>query len=224
MSRPAGRRGPYAKTAGRRADLARAALDVVKEHGHDALTTGEVARRAMVSERTLFYHFPTRDHLLVAALELSDAEQAAAVARLLPAGGGEPGPDDVIRVLSQCNADQPWRLRLAAALGAHAPDPDHPAHAYVARHHAHAIERFADLTRSMQRRGEAHPDLDPVRVARRLVAVWDGLQQQWLVAPDFDLAAEVQEAFRELTGHHVMQVRHAIDQVMALPAVEPRPA
>ena len=34
-----------------------------------ALTTAAVAQRAGMSERTMLYHLPTRDHLLVAALE-----------------------------------------------------------------------------------------------------------------------------------------------------------
>ena len=69
-------RGQGAKTPERRAAIARAALDIVTEVGHRALTTAEVAARAGLSERAMLYHFPTRDHLLVAALELADADRA----------------------------------------------------------------------------------------------------------------------------------------------------
>jgi hypothetical protein len=124
----------------------------------------------------------------------------------------------IVATLALRDAERPWKVRLAVALSAYAQDPDHPAHDYFVRHNAYATEQFARLMVMMQRRGDAHPDLDPVRVARRLIAVWDGLQAQWLVTPDFDLAVEVQESFRQLTGQNVMAVRQAIDEVMAMPA------
>ncbi len=37
-------------------------------------------------------------------------------------------------------------------------------------------------------------------MARQFVAVWDGLQQSWLIRRDFDLTAEITEAFREISG------------------------
>ncbi|NTW42822.1 MAG: TetR family transcriptional regulator, partial [Cellulomonadaceae bacterium] len=65
-------RGPYARTALRREQIARASLEIVVELGHENLTTAEVARRAGSSEATALYHFPSKDHLLVAALEHQD--------------------------------------------------------------------------------------------------------------------------------------------------------
>lgn len=59
------------------------------------------------------------------------------------------------------------------------------AHAYFIRHNEAAIQGFANMLRHRQRRGLARPDLEPEAVARRLVAVWDGLRAQWLVAPTF---------------------------------------
>lgn len=221
------RRGPYAKSAERRAALATAALDVIKQSGHQAVTTSVVARSAGASERTLFYHFPTRDHLLVAALELADQESSVAMKSApwatvgVPPYGFDPHSmtfERIVATLALRDAERPWKVRLAVALSAYAQDPDHPAHDYFVRHNAYATEQFARLMVMMQRRGDAHPDLDPVRVARRLIAVWDGLQAQWLVTPDFDLAVEVQESFRQLTGQNVMAVRQAIDEVMAMPA------
>ena len=70
------RRGPYAKTQARRAEIARAALDVVTTDGHKAVTVASVAARSGLSEATVAYHFATRDHLLVAAVELSNEVMA----------------------------------------------------------------------------------------------------------------------------------------------------
>lgn len=228
MSEQPSRRGPYAKSAERRTALARAAVELIQQDGHAGLTTGEVARRAGTSERTLFYHFPSRDHLLVAALELMDADTQDDMhlrfADTDPLDVELIDFDQVVTELSARDAGHPWKVRLTAHLSGLAQDSEHPAHAYFAQHYAFTIQQFAILTRAMQARGQAHPDLDPERVARRLVALWDGLQVQWLTTPDFDLAGEIQQAFRQLTGQAVMEVRAAIDEVMGLQTAALRPA
>ena len=61
------------------------------------------------------------------------------------------------------------------------------------------------------------PHLEPEAVARRLVAVWDGQQAQWLVAPAFDLAEEILAAFRQLSGQYPMQARQAFEKALAEP-------
>src|SRR5262245_41863829 len=77
MAPTAGRpRGRYSRTAGRRLEIAQAVLDLVLDVGHARVTTAEVARRAGTSEATVLYHFPTKDHLLIAAL---DRDQELAV-------------------------------------------------------------------------------------------------------------------------------------------------
>ncbi len=42
-----------------------AALELFEEHGYDATGTAQIARRAGVSEMTLFRHFPTKEALLL---------------------------------------------------------------------------------------------------------------------------------------------------------------
>lgn len=44
--------------------LERAALELYREHGFDRATTAEIARRAGVSERTFFHHFPDKREVL----------------------------------------------------------------------------------------------------------------------------------------------------------------
>lgn len=206
-------RGPYAKTVERKASIAEAALELIRESGHRSLLVADVARRAGVSERTLFYHFPTRDHVLVAALErvdeLSQAEVEAQYAAV---------PDDLerlIELLTGSISGEPWKAALTVALNGHAQEPEHPAHDYFVGHYARAIDGFGKLLRARQEAGLAHPDLDVVGVARRVVAVWDGLQAQWLVTPDFVLAKEVTAAFRQLSGQNVMEFRQVLDDLGA---------
>lgn len=208
-----GSRGRYAPSARRREQVARAALQQIVENGHAAMSVSQVASAAGVSERTLYYHFPTREHVLVAALELSDERTTDEI------GGRDDDDftemDDVVAGLARLGAEHPWLVRLMVYLNARAQEPDHPAHSYFRRHNAEAIRSFATLLRHRQRRGLAHPDLEPEVVARRLVAVWDGLQAQWLVEPDFDLADEISAAFRQLTGQNVMEAKSAFERALA---------
>ncbi|WP_193073033.1 MULTISPECIES: TetR/AcrR family transcriptional regulator [unclassified Brevibacterium] len=45
--------------------LTQAALELFGEHGYDATGTAEIAKRAKVSEMTLFRHFPSKEALLL---------------------------------------------------------------------------------------------------------------------------------------------------------------
>jgi len=212
---PRAPRGPYAKSAERRSSIAGAALDLIQRDGHADVTVAQVAAEAGVSERALFYHFPTRDHVLVAALELSDELTVDDMGSRDDSQLGD--VDQVVSTLARLDAGHVWKVRLVTYLSARAQEPEHPAHAYFIRHNEAAIQGFANMLRHRQHRGLAHPDLEPEAVARRLVAVWDGLQAQWLVAPTFDLADEILAAFRQLSGQNVMEARQAFEQALAEP-------
>ncbi|MWB96956.1 TetR/AcrR family transcriptional regulator [Agromyces seonyuensis] len=206
-------RGQYAKSARRRAVIAGAALDLIAESGHVDLSLAKVAAAAGVSERALFYHFPTREHVLVAALELADQRMADDLGSRDDSDLGD--VNDVVARLARRSPEMLWRTRLTVYLNARAQEVEHPAHEYFLRHNSAAISSFANMLRHRQHRGLAHPDLEPESVARRLVAVWDGLQSQWLVDPSFDLAAEINAAFRQLSGQNLMEAKSAFEQALA---------
>lgn len=208
-------RGPYAKTAARRAAVAKAALSIVRESGHKALTTAEVAARAKISEASMLYHFPTRDHLFVAAMELADQEGGERISAEATADGEGLGDVGWIpsRLAEMAMQDQAT-IRLFVALGAEAANPEHPAHEYMKRHNELAVNEFARMVERRQADGLAHPDIDPHSAARQMMGAWNGLQGQWLVDPSFDLAQEVALAFRRLTGQPTMEARKMIGDLL----------
>ena len=53
----------------RRRDIAEATLALVVEKGHRAVVTAEIARRTGLSEPGVLYHFPSKDELLIGALQ-----------------------------------------------------------------------------------------------------------------------------------------------------------
>jgi len=212
MSSPS-TRGPYAKTAAKRAVIANAALAVVREKGHAGLTTSDVAERAGLSEATMLYHFPTRDHLLVAAAEAAGEESA--VAFLASPDRDQHDLSAIPAILGRIGMKDEKVLRLRTFLSAAAVDAEHPAHDFAINQEGVARTALTDMVRAQQERGFASPEVDPDEIARLLVAVWSGLQTMWPTQPYFDLADATQRAFRRLTGQASMEARHAIDEIIA---------
>lgn len=64
-------------------DWAKAALEVIAEEGVSALAVEPLARRLGVTKGSFYWHFPTRDALLDAALQLWETEEQAALAENL---------------------------------------------------------------------------------------------------------------------------------------------
>ncbi|WP_427118165.1 TetR/AcrR family transcriptional regulator [Pseudarthrobacter scleromae] len=204
-------RGPYAKSRERKAAITAASLQLVIERGHENVSTAEVARSAGITESSLLYHFPTRDELLVATLTAADPILMANEVDV----GAIADPVEVLRSVVSQGMGEPNRLRLFTEMLARASDPTHPAHQYITEHHRLSLAYAAKLLRIRQDNGLAHPDVDPDRFGREIVAIWDGLQAQWLVNRDFDLADAVGNAFRRLCREDVMETKRTMEQLAA---------
>ncbi|MET8979470.1 TetR/AcrR family transcriptional regulator [Streptomyces sp. NPDC004539] len=206
-------RGPYAKTQRRREAIETAAHSLVIERGHGAITIADVAERAKVTEATVTYHFPTKDHLFVGALRADDRATEKLTQKL-----GDLEHVDIEALLitvTRETSTHPNTLRLRMALGAEAADEAHPAHEYILNRQNSAADYFALLLDAAKANGLAHPDLDRAAVGRQLIALWDGLQAQWLVSPSFDLTQELVRGFRALTLRDVMETRKAMQQFVS---------
>ena len=204
----------YAKTLERRSAVARAALDIVLEKGHRALTTAEVAARASISETAMLYHFPTRDHILVAAMELADEDYRAILTaefHVIDGGNADWPPP----AMAHLTLDDQATTRLFLALSAEAVNPEHPAHAYLKAHHEQVIFEFTEGVKRRQAKGIADPKLDPDRVARQMMAAWSGLRMQWLIDPSLDLTAAVSQSFLALNGYPLMKFKQEMTEFMS---------
>lgn len=205
-------RGPYAKSTTRKAEIAQTALSIIDEVGHEALLIAEVAKRVGMSERAISYHFPTKDHLLVAALASVDVDDTIRMTD--EQDRYEKGLELIPELVARAQMDHPNRARLASVITAQALDPSHPAHDYVLRHTTETIAAFEKLVRERQRLGLAHPGLDSARVARLMLSTWNGLSALWVLDPTFDLTEELKEAFYSLTGWPTMQARAIVEQAL----------
>jgi len=181
-------RGTYANTPHRRREIVVSATEVFAAHGYSGGSLRQVAKDIGVSVTSVTHHFPTKESLLEAVLEQADLDAAHSI-DLDAARDGLRGT--VVR-LAETGQDHPHLLRLLTVLSAEATAPDHPAHDWL-------IARYERVEDEVTRWAIADPALalDSIHarsLARRIVAVWDGLQLRWLLHSDFDLVNELSDA------------------------------
>ncbi|HWU06501.1 MAG TPA: TetR/AcrR family transcriptional regulator [Streptomyces sp.] len=204
------KRGPYQRSHERRGRIALAVLQLVDELGHEGVTTSLVAGRSDSSEPTVLYHFPTKEHLLVAALSRSDDLELD----LATAGGGQPTLDlsALHAVANAAVSAHERRLRLFVMLRGQAATPNHPAAEYFARRAERAMGVWTEMITRRQREGLAHPGLEPRETARQVLALWDGLVVAHLSDPGFDCGRALVDGVRRLTGQNWIEGLAALNR------------
>lgn len=176
------RRGPYAKTPARREAILQTAVEVFGQQGFRGSSLREIAERVGLSESGVLHHFGGKVALLQAVLQARDeASLRSGMALRL---------EDLVAH----NASRPGEVRLFVNLSAEATDSDHPAHEYFVDRYAQIRARQSARLRAAADAGHLADGVDPDVAARLLLAAMDGLQIQWLLDPDQDMAA----AFRLL--------------------------
>lgn len=200
-------RKPNARSRQKREAIARAVLELVDEMGHERVTTSLVAERSGVAEATLLYHFPTKDHLLIAAQLLVDDETVAASVE-----GGTVSSETPFSAASLRGFDlvDDNRMRLYFMIKGMSSMPDHPAHAYFTARIERQVAMFSALVRGRIADGAAHPDLDAVSAARQIVALWEGLGAMWMCDPTFSVGELLEAGVRRIIGENVMTLRHLV--------------
>ena len=175
-------RGGYAKGDARREHILEVATEIFGTQGFRAATMLQIAAACDISRTGLLHHFPTKESLLEAVLARRD-------------GNGnetpEPAADDdprarLRRLLAvvEHNATQPRIVNLFSVLSAEAGDPSHPAHEYFAERYDGLRTQLQQACRSLAATDQLVPDADPQALAVELIALMDGLQVQWVLAPD----------------------------------------
>ncbi|MFE3830919.1 TetR/AcrR family transcriptional regulator [Streptomyces sp. NPDC059092] len=177
-----------ARSEERRADILRAALEVIAERGYRGATLGAVAERAGLTQQGLLHYFPSKEALLVAVLEERDQWDT---------GGRSDGRRgwrlDLLGSLVEYNAMRPGIVQTFSALLGESVTESHPAREFFTRRYAQVRGEMAEVLRAEF--GDRLPGgLTPEQAAPLLTAVLDGLQYQWLLDPD---AVDMAAAFRD---------------------------
>lgn len=180
-----GPRGRYRKTEQTRTRILDAATEVFGEHGFERGTLREVAERAGISQAGLLHQYPNKVAVLSAVLERRDTRAVEVSSSRLPGLPRLLGIVDYARA----SASIPFEIDLFAVLSAEATREDHPANEYMRRRYHWASGVMGDSF--LQARADDHllPWVDPVQTTSQFVALWDGLQIQWLLkVNDVDVA------------------------------------
>lgn len=189
-----GARGPYAKSAARRAEILRAARESFAERGYARSSVRDIADRAGITHAGLLHHFAGKDELLLAVLQQRDAEEAERSQVEVPDPAGDPGSVTTFLGTLLCEHQQaPELMRLWAELAVASSRPEHPAHAHFVDRYERARSWMAEHFRSLAASGDVREDVDVDAAAALLVAVLDGLQTQWLLDSRVDIVAALSQ-------------------------------
>lgn len=183
-------RGSYAKGVARREEILESALDVIGKHGYQNASLKQIAEVVGVTPAALLHYFGTKEDLFTAVLRKRDEHDDLAQDRLQ-----EVSPQDRLLGAIRHNTEVPGLVELFSRLAVDAADPAHPAHEYF-------LERNAQLralvTAGFATETDRAPVLDPDTLARVIQAVADGLQLQWMVDRDVDMAGIVEKVIDAL--------------------------
>ncbi|MFF0267432.1 TetR/AcrR family transcriptional regulator [Kribbella sp. NPDC004536] len=185
-------RGPYAKGVAKRAEILRAALEVIARHGYRKTSTRELAAAAGLSEAGMLHYFGSKEKLfeeVLRARDEADMERIDATDSI-----------DGLRAVIRHNGTVPGLVQLYSTFSAEAGDPEHTSHDFFVDRYATLRSRLAETVRTRQSEGTLTADADPDTIATLLIALSDGLQVQ----SQYELTTDPADAF-----HHLLDLLSA---------------
>lgn len=176
---PSAKRGPYAKSKQRRESIVTAAHEVFAARGYRGGSLQDVADKVGMSQTSLLHYFPSKSDLLLAVLNWRDSVT----------GGGQPRDpeeslvDAVVRQ-ARFNETVPGVIELYAVLCAESITDNHPGLDFFTERFERLRSSYLRAFSALAKEGRLRPGVDPERAAASLIALWDGIQTQWMMAPE----------------------------------------
>lgn len=165
-----------------------AAVQVFADRGYDGTSFAHIAAAAGVSEDDVAQAFPDTATLLVAALMGRDDREGDQVDIFDSPGGLSLLAG--LKLLVRGNSHNPVRCAFHTRIAAEAVRADHPARPWAVQRYQWMRSLFAGALRRDIDAGLIRADVDVAALAAHIIAMMDGLQQQWLLDPDeADMAA-----------------------------------
>jgi AcrR family transcriptional regulator len=196
---PPTRGATTARGHARRERILVAAKDAFGEYGFRACSLASIAAEAGLSEPGLLHYFTSKEQLLLDVLEMRQQVQGGYVRGLLD-GGRHDVLDALLELCRANTADLPL-VRLFVILGAESVQGGHPGRAWFVNRYRETRRLIAEALADEQHRGLVAPAVDTGVVAAQIIAMWDGLQLQWLLDPEqIDIVAVLGGYFAQLRG------------------------
>jgi AcrR family transcriptional regulator len=195
--RSEGSRGAgYAKGRARRDDILEAANAAFSAQGYRGASLATIAESAGLSQPGLLHHFPSKEELLLEVLRLRHERDVDRIEEVLAEKGSYL---DALAELCRENASSPGLVRLFTVLAAEAVDTDHPGHTPFLERYRELRRRVSSRLAAEQQEGRIAPRVDVDLLAPQIIALFDGLQLQWLMDPDeIDMAAVLEDFLARL--------------------------
>ena len=195
-----GRRGSYAKGVAKREEILVRALDVIAREGYRGASVKELADAVGLSQAGLLHYFDSKEELFTEILRKRDEVDMATYGK----GLDETPQADRLRngylQIIRHNSDVPGLVELYSQMSVAAADPQHPAHRFFLERGRNLRAVFAAALATSLASGDLTDRVDPETLARIFQAVADGLQLQWMLEPDIDMAAIVERLFDALSA------------------------
>lgn len=191
------RRGSYAKGVAKREEILTTALEVIAREGFRGASVKELADAVGLSQAGLLHYFGSKEELFAEILRKRDEVDSVAYGEI--GDTSDVSVEDLQRGYVQVvrhNADVTGLVQLFARLSVDAAEPGHPAHDFFVERGRTLRAMFAESIARAQADGSVPDSVDPDTLARLFQAVADGLQVQWLLEPDIDMAATVEALFQ----------------------------
>lgn len=188
-------RGSYQRGEEAKKRILDMAVEQFAERGYRAASLADIARAAGITQPGLLYHFPTKQALLVAVLRERDERTLTEV----PQGPALVGTEilDAWDRLAEVNSGRYGLVQLSHVLGAESSGGGHPAAEYFRDHFRFGRELLTGAFEAGVASGELRGDLDCGMLANQVIAMMEGLENQWLHDPEgFDLAGAFQDYSR----------------------------
>lgn len=191
------RRGSYAKGVAKREEILTTALEVIAREGFRGASVKELADAVGLSQAGLLHYFGSKEELFAEILRKRDEVDSVAYGEI--GDTSDISVEDLQRGYVQVvrhNADVTGLVQLFARLSVDAAEPGHPAHDFFVERGRTLRAMFAESIARAQADGSVPETVDADTLARLFQAVADGLQVQWLLEPDIDMAATVEALFQ----------------------------
>ncbi len=185
-------RGAYAKGIAKRDEILAIALDVFARFGYRRASLRHIADGADLTPAGLLHYFSSKDDLFTEILRKQEESDDVSSTTDDPLSSYVNG--------MRRNATVPGLVHLSATLAAEAADRSHPAHEFIVRRHERVICAMARAVRHAQACGSLPRHMNADTLARLIVALGNGLQTQWLLDDDVDVARHVEEFVGLLMG------------------------
>jgi AcrR family transcriptional regulator len=141
------------------------------------------------------HHFPDKTALLQAVLDAADHE-------IQPAWGfaraGHLSTAEAVLQVVRRNLSRPEMLRMLALVAAEGSSGDQPIHGWLVRRYDRLRAFIRESIARDQESGHVATQQDPGFLADAVIALWDGLQLQWLIDPRVDMAGRMRTALEAL--------------------------